>query len=129
MMVSLLLHLVLIACLFLIPMLPSRTEPIPVYTVDLVGGEKIGAAKLATELAPPPKQAAKISKQKKSARPEPKREVKKEKPEKEEKVKTKPVEKKIGGGRKDRPQRENQAGAGKAKPANDTKKNKRDGKE
>lgn len=93
--VSLFLHLALIACLFLIPMLPSRPEPVPVYTVDLVGGERIGAANLGTELTPPPKQATKSPQAEKSLpAPEPKREVKKEKTEKEEKVKAKPAEKK-----------------------------------
>lgn len=98
-MVSLLLHLVLIACLFLIPMLPTKTEPIPVYTVDLVGGEKIGAANLGTALAPLPKPATKTPQaEKRLPAPEPKhevKEVKKEKPEKIEKVKTKPIEKKL----------------------------------
>ncbi len=93
--VSLLLHLALIACLFLIPMLPSQTEAIPVYTVDLVGGEKIGAANLGTELAPPPKQTVKnLRAQKSLPALEPKREVKKDKPAKEVKLKAKPVEKK-----------------------------------
>lgn len=93
--VSLLLHLALIACLFLLPMLPYHNEPIPVYTVDLVGGEKIGAANLGTELAPPPKQTAKNPQIDKSLpAPEPKPKAKKEKPEKENKVKVKPEEKK-----------------------------------
>lgn len=92
---SLLLHLTLIACLFLIPMLPSKTVPPPVYTVDLVGGEKIGAANLGTELAPPPKPVVKVPQAEKNVPPpEPKREVKKEKPENEEKLKAKPVGKK-----------------------------------
>jgi hypothetical protein len=56
---SLLLHLALIAVIFLSPMLPSHVPPAPVYTVDLVGGEKIGGANLGTQLTPVPKQAAK----------------------------------------------------------------------
>lgn len=55
----------------------------PVHVVDLVGGERIGAANLGTELRP-------ISKQLPKEAPEPKR----EEPQKEEKIKTKAVEKK-----------------------------------
>jgi colicin import membrane protein len=124
--VSLLLHLALIACLFLIPMLPSRTEPLPVYTVDLVGGEKIGAANLATELAAPPKPAGKSPQAEKNVpAPEPKREVKKEKPEKEEKAKAKPVEKKPAVEEKivlkEKTTEKIKPEPTKAKPANDTK--------
>jgi colicin import membrane protein len=120
--VSLLLHLVLIASLFLMPMLPSRTAPLPVYTVDLVGGEKIGGANLATELAPPPKPAAKNQQTEKSLPvPEPKREVKKEKPENEEKVKAKPVEKKPAAEEKIVLKEKAKPEPVKAKPANDTK--------
>jgi hypothetical protein len=44
-------HLALIASLLLIPFLPrNRTPSYPVYTVDLVGGEKIGATNQCTEL-------------------------------------------------------------------------------
>jgi TonB family protein len=57
---SLLGHLAIIACLFLAPLLPSHKAPIhPIYTVDLVGGERIGKANLGTELTPPPKPSAK----------------------------------------------------------------------
>ena len=89
---SLLLHLALIAAIFLSPMLPSHVPPAPVYTVDLVGGEKIGGANLGTQLTPPPKQPAKNRED--LPPPEPKKEVKKEEPPKEEKIKAKPVEKK-----------------------------------
>lgn len=93
--VSLLLHLFLIACLLVIPMLPSKVEPIPVYTVDLVGGEKIGAANLGTQLTPPPKPKPREPQVEKSPPPpEPKREVKKEEPAKPKKAKAKPEEKK-----------------------------------
>jgi colicin import membrane protein len=48
---SFLFHGVLIAGLFVVPFLPVRSGLIsPVYTVDLVGGEKIGATNLGTEL-------------------------------------------------------------------------------
>jgi colicin import membrane protein len=50
---SLLGHGVLIVCMFLVPLLPSTNPPAPpVYTVDLIGGEKIGRTNLGTELAP-----------------------------------------------------------------------------
>ena len=62
---SLLFHGSLIASLFIMPFLPSRREYAPpVYTVDLVGGEKIGGNKIGTELQPPkpaPKEMAKNS--------------------------------------------------------------------
>jgi TonB family protein len=48
--VSLLFHGALIISLFVVPFLPSQSRPsYPVYTVDLVGGEKIGASNLGTE--------------------------------------------------------------------------------
>jgi colicin import membrane protein len=58
---SLVFHLVLIAALFIAPMLPSQRAPeYPIYSVDLVGGEKLGGTNLGTELsAPPVKPAAK----------------------------------------------------------------------
>ena len=82
--VSFLTHLLLIAGIFLSPMLPLDVREAPVYTVDLVGGEKIGGANLGTELAA-------VSKQREKTReglsaPAPKKETKKEQPEKEEKV-------------------------------------------
>lgn len=64
----------------------------PVYVVDLVGGEKIGGANLGTELAPPTKQPAKENLPKEVAAP--KIEAKKEEPKKEEKIKEKASEKK-----------------------------------
>src|SRR6266705_681468 len=52
---SLLFHGALIISLFIVPFLPSRhVSAPPIYTVDLVGGEKIGGNKLGTELLPPP---------------------------------------------------------------------------
>src|SRR6266508_1648620 len=82
--VSFLLHVVLIACFFLAPMLPAPAGPVhPVYVVDLIGGEKIGATNLGTELTQPPKQSSKAQEAKKTTMvPEPKKEVKKEPPEK-----------------------------------------------
>lgn len=95
--ISLLLHMALIAGIVLAPMVPSHVPPPPVYTVDLVGGEKIGRANLGTQLTPLPKAPARKDPEPLPA-PEPKkelkREVKKEEPVKEEKVKPKPVEKK-----------------------------------
>lgn len=99
---SLLVHLVLIAAMFLAPMLPSETRPVPVYTVDLVGGEKIGRANFGTQLTPAPKPPVKNPEVNPSV-PAPEvekevkevKEVKKEKAEKEkkpEKPKPKPAE-------------------------------------
>ena len=100
---SLVLHGGLIASLFIIPFLPTRSAPqYPVYTVDLVGGDKIGGTNLGTELAPeaPPKQTPRKS----AAEPPPpvaksKPEAKKEKAEKPKPVekaeKPKPVEKAV----------------------------------
>ena len=58
--VSLFFHGALILSLFVVPFLPSHSRPsYPVHTVDLVGGEKIGASNLGTELvASSPKAAA-----------------------------------------------------------------------
>ena len=92
--ISLLLHLMLIAAMFLAPMLPSRSRPAPQVTVvDLVGGERIGGANLGTELSAPPKQPAKTREE--PPAPAIKKEVKKEEPPvKEEKAKPKVAEKK-----------------------------------
>ena len=50
---SLLLHGALILALFLLPFLPAGNRPsYPIYTVDLVGGEKIGGNNVGTELRP-----------------------------------------------------------------------------
>jgi colicin import membrane protein len=88
--VSFLLHVVLIVCLFVMPMLPSPAGPVhPVYVVDLIGGEKIGGANLGTEFTPPPKQTSKAPDIEKPAVITEKKEIKKEPPEK-----VKPVEKK-----------------------------------
>lgn len=62
--VSLLLHGILIVGLFFMPHWPTRTIiPPPVYTVDLVGGERIGGSNLGTELlaTPEPKQKSPAS--------------------------------------------------------------------
>jgi colicin import membrane protein len=97
---SLLFHLALIVSFFIVPFLPTRRAPAPpVYTVDLVGGEKIGGTKLGTELLPtlPPKETAKKATSEPAAPPpEVKKEAKKEKIEKPEKTeKPKPVEKSV----------------------------------
>jgi colicin import membrane protein len=52
---SLILHSAFLFALILSPYLPSATRPAPViYTVDLIGGEKIGGTRPGTELYPPP---------------------------------------------------------------------------
>jgi colicin import membrane protein len=93
---SLVLHAALIAAIFLAPMWPTETRPVPVYTVDLVGGERIGRANFGTELTPPPKRAVKNPE---PDAPPPVREIKKEVQKEEvkpEPVKPKPrVEEKI----------------------------------
>jgi len=81
---SFLFHGALISALFVVPFLPSQSRPsYPVYTVDLVGGEKIGRNNLGTELVPPlaPK-APKKTAEEVSPPPvqETKQETKKEKP-------------------------------------------------
>jgi len=90
---SLFLHFGLIVSLFIIPFLPSRRGPaVPIYTVDLVGGEKIGGTNFGTELAPAPapKEAPKkVETEPPSPISETKKETKKEKAEK-----AKPLEKK-----------------------------------
>jgi colicin import membrane protein len=88
---SLVLHGIFVAALFIASFLPSSTPPeVPVYVVDLVGGEKIGGMKLGTEMRSPPEPAAKAPEPTPAASaPAPKPEVKKETPEK-----SKPIEKK-----------------------------------
>ena len=76
---SLLLHAGLIAGLFIMPFLPARSvREFPVYTVDLVGGERIGRTNLGTELTPAAatKEAPKKA-EKEIPTPEPKPEPKK----------------------------------------------------
>lgn len=84
---SLVLHGALIAALFLAPFLPSRKEPIQqAYTVDLVGGERIGRANFGTELTPAPKAAPPVAAAKPAiAVPDPKPLKKEAKPAPEEK--------------------------------------------
>lgn len=94
--VSFIAHMALIAALFLSPHMPTEVRTAPVYTVDLVGGEKIGGANLGTELPAPVKPAAKNRQDvpEPPAKPPVKelKELKNTPPEKEEKPK--PVEKK-----------------------------------
>src|SRR6266446_4763790 len=93
---SFLFHLALVGALFIIPMLPKSQVPsYPVYTVDLVGGEKIGRANLGTELKSSP--AIKETPKKESPAPiqETKREIKKEKAEKAKPIEKTPVEKPV----------------------------------
>jgi len=81
--VSFLLHAALIACMFTTSFFTApRVPELPVYTVDLVGGEKIGRSNFATELAPAPKAAPVRSEPQAAAAPETIAETKKEKREK-----------------------------------------------
>jgi len=85
---SFLFHGALILVLFAVPFLPDRSRPsYPIYTVDLVGGEKIGGNNLGTELLPPSVSKAAPKKVAEEVPPplETKQETKKEKP--------KPIEK------------------------------------
>jgi colicin import membrane protein len=100
--VSLAFHLILIVAMFLAPMWPTTARPAPEATVvDLVGGERIGAANFGTELSAP-KKAVKTREEpppaavKRDETPAPavKKELKKEEPVKEAKAKTKEIEKK-----------------------------------
>ena len=68
------LHLLFIWSLFIIPHIPSRRGPsYPVYTVDLVGGEKLGGTKLGSivEPLPPAKKSIEKAKAEPAARIEP----------------------------------------------------------
>ena len=85
---SFLFHGALILVLFAVPFLPDRSRPsYPIYTVDLVGGEKIGGNNLGTEVQPPSVSKAAPKKAAEEVPPplETKQETKKEKP--------KPIEK------------------------------------
>ena len=88
---SLLGHGALIVCMFLVPLLPSTNPPAPpVYTVDLIGGEKIGRSNFGTELAPVDRPTAESKEE--SFKPE----IKKEKIEKAKVVEKKaPPEEKL----------------------------------
>ena len=71
---SSILHLIFIWSLFLMPHMPSRRGPsYPVYTVDLVGGEKLGGANLGSgvEPLPPAKKSNEKAKAEPAARVEP----------------------------------------------------------
>jgi colicin import membrane protein len=95
--VSFFLHGLLIASLFIAPLLPTRTRKAPpAYVIHLVGGEKIGATNFGTELTPP-KQPSKPSEAEKGPPPvETKKETKKEVAEKAKAVEKKaPPEEKI----------------------------------
>ncbi|MEK6562042.1 MAG: hypothetical protein AABZ59_02570, partial [Candidatus Binatota bacterium] len=68
------LHLLFIWSLFIIPHIPSRRGPsYPVYTVDLVGGEKLGGTNLGSVAAPlpPAKKSIEKAKAEPAARIEP----------------------------------------------------------
>ncbi len=86
------LHIMLVISLFLSPYLPARSTPeFPVYTVDLVGGERIGGNNLSTELKPPPPKE--IAKKAEPPPPPPVKEVKKEIKKETKAEKKKPPEK------------------------------------
>jgi TonB family protein len=96
--VSLLFHGALIISLFVVPFLPSQSRPTyPVYTVDLVGGEKIGGSNLGTELlsstAPKAAPVKKTVEETPRREPETKQEIKKETPKAVEKQA--PVQEKV----------------------------------
>ena len=92
-MASFLLHAFFIAGLFVAPLLPSRRELTPpVYTVDLIGGDKIGKTNFGTELSPPKPTPQTSEKKSPPSTPEIKKEPKSVK--EEEVAKAKPVEKK-----------------------------------
>ena len=115
---SFLFHGALILALFVVPFLPARSRPsYPVYTVDLVGGEKIGRNNLGTELVPPsaPKAAPKKTAEEVPPPPaqETKQETKKEKP--------KPIEKEAPAEEKVAPKEATKKEPPKKEPAKDTK--------
>jgi len=86
---SFLFHGALILALFVVPFLPERSRPsYPIYTVDLVGGEKIGGNNLGTELVPSSVSKAAPKKAAEEVPPaqEAKQETKKEKPKSIEKA-------------------------------------------
>lgn len=87
---SLFTHGGLIALLFIMPWLPSRKPPsYPIYTVDLVGGEKIGGTNFGTELPTPASKKSTPEKAQPEAASVP---VKEKKPEpKKEKIEKKTV--------------------------------------
>jgi TonB family protein len=87
---SFLFHGALISALFVVPFLPERSRPsYPIYTVDLVGGEKIGGNNLGTELVPPAVSKAAPKKAVEEVPPIPPQETKQE----TKKEKSKPIEK------------------------------------
>ena len=91
--VSLLFHGAFILTLLIVPFLPSRhAQTYPIYTVDLVGGDKIGGTNFGTTLKPStkPKEVFKI---KAPAPPEKPPEPRKETPKKEVEI-PKPIAKK-----------------------------------
>ncbi|HEU4344305.1 MAG TPA: TonB family protein [Candidatus Binatia bacterium] len=119
---SLFLHGTLIISFFIMPFIPARSAPsYPVYSVDLVGGEKIGGSNLGTELAPPPNQPPKKAEAETpapsvKAKPETKKE-KTEKPIDKPKVveKTPPAQEKLA--LKEKPRKE----AEKSEPRQESK--------
>jgi len=116
---SCVLHAIFIWILFVVPRLPLRSAPsYPIYTVDLVGGEKLGGVIAGSEIAPPPEAKKESKKAKEEAPPPPKvaKESKKKAPEaraemtektaaikaKKEKVKEEPAEQDLPSGVRDR---------------------------
>lgn len=88
-----LLHAGLISSLWILPHVPYRRAPeYPVYSVDLVGGEKLGATTLGTE--PPPPEPKKETKKVKVEPPPPVQAVQKETLKKEATKKEAPIKEK-----------------------------------
>ena len=99
---SFVLHGALLIALIFSPYFPSGTRPAaPVYTVDLVGGEKIGGNRTGTELSPAPKDPPKkVNSEPAAPAPEtkqakPKVQEKSEKPVKAEIPKPEKIEKPV----------------------------------
>jgi colicin import membrane protein len=76
-------HVIFIAALLIMPFLPNKAPYYPVYTIDLVGGEKLGGG-AGTALAPAPKSKpvpeVKAAPEVKETRKEPKAKKTKEEP-------------------------------------------------
>lgn len=96
----------------------------PVHVVDLVGGERIGAANLGTELRPISKQSPARQESLPKEAPAPK----KEEPPKEERIKTRAVEKKPPVEEKLVLKEKTKTEAVKSEPAKDVKRDKEDAK-
>lgn len=90
---SFLFHVGLFASLVILPWFPASRAPLyPIYTVDLVGGERIGGTRFGTELAP----AAEANKKKDTPPvPQAQQEAKKESRDKPEKATNSKVQERV----------------------------------